>query len=89
MFFAQVMLNGKWNLIDTNGNLNSKQWFDRPYSFDENGIALVELNKKYNFIDIYGNLLSKEWFNSYWNASHFEEELLKLSNYKYVNKLCQ
>ena len=30
MFFAQVMLNGKWNLIDTNGNLNSKQWFDRP-----------------------------------------------------------
>ena len=89
MFFAQVMLNGKWNLIDTNGNLNCKQWFDRPYSFDENGIAIVELNKKYNFIDIYGNLLSKEWFNSYWNASHFEEELLNISNYKHVNKLCQ
>ena len=26
-----------------------------------------------------GNLLSKEWFDSYWDASHFEEELLNIS----------
>ena len=58
-----------------NGNSLSKQWFDYISSF-KNGFALVELNKKYNFIDIYGNLLSKEWFCSYWDASHFEEELL-------------
>ena len=40
MFFAQVMLNGKWNLIDTNGNLNSKQWFD-------NFVDAAELSKNY------------------------------------------
>ena len=83
MVFAQVMLNGKWNLIDTNGNLNSKQWFDRPYSFNENGIAIVELNKKYNFIDIYGNLLSKEWFNSYW------EQHLWYEKYSFILKNVQ
>ena len=30
--FAVVMLNNKYNFIDVNGNLLSKQWFD---SFDE------------------------------------------------------
>ena len=58
-----------------NGNSLSKQWFDYISSF-KNSFARVSLNKKYNFIDIYGNLLSKEWFGSYWDASHFEEELL-------------
>ena len=33
-----------------------------------------------------GNLLSKEWFDSYWDANHFEEELLNISNYKHVNE---
>ena len=77
MFFAQVMLNGKWNLIDTNGNLNSKQWFDRPYSFDENGFALVELNNKWNFIDANGNFLSEQWFDSSYDAIRFRKEFLK------------
>ena len=57
-----VRLNDKFNFIDTNGNLLSKQWFDYIYEF-ENGIAMVELNYKWNFIDINGKVLSKQWFD--------------------------
>ena len=57
------MLNGKWNLIGTNGNLLSQQWFDNIYSFNKNGLAQVELNRKWNLIDKNGNLLSKQWFD--------------------------
>ena len=57
------MLNGKCNLIDVNGKLLSKQWFDEIYGF-KNGIAKVKLNKKWNFIDVNGNLLSEQWFDS-------------------------
>ena len=76
MFFAQVMLNGKWNLIDTNGNFLSKQWFDEIYGF-KNGIALVELNNKWNFIDANGNFLSEQWFDSSYDAIRFRKEFLK------------
>ena len=58
-----VELNDKWNLIYTNGNLLSKQWFDCVYKFDKNGIAQVMLNDKWNFIDTNGNFLSKQWFD--------------------------
>ena len=40
------------NLIDTNCNLLSEQWFDWIDNFDENGFAQVKLNKKWNFIDV-------------------------------------
>ncbi len=60
---AKVMLNDKWNLIDTNGNLLSKQWFDYISSF-KNSFAEVMLNGKCNFIDVNGNLLSQKWFDN-------------------------
>ena len=60
---AKVMLNDKWNLIDTNGNLLSKQWFDYISSF-KNSFAKVMLKGKLNFIDVNGNLLSKQWFDN-------------------------
>ena len=53
--FAGVRLNGKWNFINTNGQLLSNQWFDDVYSFDD-GFADVKLNGKWNLIDAKGNL---------------------------------
>lgn len=60
---AKVELNDKFNLIGTNGNFLSKQWFDIITDFDENGIAQVSLNHKWNLIDINGNFLSQQWFD--------------------------
>ena len=70
-------INKKRNLIDTNGNLLSQQWFDNIFSFNKNGIAQVELNRKWNLIDKNGKLLSKQWFDSYDDAYYFMRELLK------------
>ncbi len=60
---AKVELNDKFNLIGTNGNFLSKQWFDNITDFDENGIAQVMLNHKWNLIDINCNFLSQQWFD--------------------------
>lgn len=51
------------NLIDTNGNLLSDQWFDGIWKFEE-GLAAVVLNGKYNFIDTKGRLISNQWFDN-------------------------
>ena len=59
---AKVSLNDKWNFIDTNGNLLSKQWFDYISSF-KNSFAKVRLNGKYNLIDKNGKLLYQQWFD--------------------------
>ena len=37
--------------------------FDNIYSFNKNGIAIVELNEKFNFIDVNGNFISEHWFD--------------------------
>ena len=60
---AKVMLNDKWNLIDTNGNLLSKQWFDYISSF-KNSFAKVMLNGKLNLIDVNGKLVYQQWFDN-------------------------
>ena len=60
--FAGVRLNGKWNYIDTNGQLVSNQWFDMVYGFN-NGFAWVRLNGKMNFINTNAQLLSNQWFD--------------------------
>lgn len=66
--FAGVELNRKWNYINTEGQLLSKQWFDNVWSFNE-GFAKVELNDKVNFINTEGQLLSNQWFDDTWNFS--------------------
>ena len=60
--FSVVMLNDKYNFIDTEGKLLSERWFDGAYCFSE-GFALIYLNGKYNFIDTEGNLLSEHWYD--------------------------
>lgn len=65
--FAVARLNGKYNFINTEGQLLSNQWFDWAGNFNE-GFAIVKLNDKYNFINTEGQLLSKQWFE---DASDF------------------
>ena len=50
-----VLLNNKWNFIDSNGRLLSNQWFDELYYF-EDGFAKVKLNGKDGKIDRCGKL---------------------------------
>ena len=76
---AKVELNNKWNFIDTNGNLLSKQWFDY-ISYFENGFAKVMLNNKYNFIDVNCNLLSKQWFYIVYDFNEYGISKVKLNN---------
>ena len=61
--FSAVKLNGKWNFIDTDGELLSKQWFDSCWDFCEK-FAKVRLNGNWNFINTDGKLLSKQWFDA-------------------------
>ena len=75
---AKVELNNKWNFIDTNGNLLSKQWFDY-ISYFENGFAKVMLNNKYNFIDVNCNLLSKQWFYIVYDFNEYGISKVKLN----------
>ena len=57
--FAKVFLNGKWNYINTEGQLLSKQWFDAAGNFNK-GFVVVRLNgKRYN-LDKEGNLTLAE-----------------------------
>ena len=60
--FAVVILNEKYNFIDTSGKMLSEQWYDWAGNFHE-GFALVELNGKYNFINTKGELLSEQWYD--------------------------
>lgn len=64
--FATVVLNDKYNFINTKGQLLSKQWFDSVRNFKE-GFASVYLSDKYNFIDTEGKLLSQQWFDMAWD----------------------
>ena len=62
--FARVKLTGKWNFINTRGELLWKgdKWFDDCSDFN-NGFAKVKLTGKYNFINTRGELLSNEGFD--------------------------
>ena len=60
--FARVKLTGKWNFINTHGELLCNEWFDFCYDFSE-GFAVVKLNEKCNFINTRGELLCNEWFD--------------------------
>ena len=63
--FAQVKLNDKYNIINTEGNLLfPNQWFDFIGDIKE-GFYLVKQDNKYNYINTEGNLLSSnQWFDA-------------------------
>lgn len=54
--YAMVVLNGKYNYINTKGKYISKQWFDYCSDFFCDGYAVVELNDK--------------WYKVYKNGNH-------------------
>ena len=60
--FACVILNNKYNFINTNNQLISDTWFDDCGNF-HNGFAIVALNHKWNFINTNGQLISDTWFD--------------------------
>ena len=62
--YAVIILNNKFNWIDTEGNLLfPNRWFDCCGDFN-NGYAPVELNNKWTLIDTKGNLLfPNQWFD--------------------------
>ena len=82
--FARVKLNYKYNFINTEGRILSKQWFDCAYDFSE-GFAKVFLNGKWNYINTEGQLLSKQWFDA---AKDFNEgfAIVRLNGkYNFIN----
>jgi hypothetical protein len=68
--FAIVRLNGKYNFINTDGEIISDKWFESVENFN-NGWAKVQLNKKWNLINTDGKIASNEWFDK---VSNFEED---------------
>ena len=62
--YAGVLLNNKWNLVDTQGKLFfPNQWFDDIGDFYD-GYVRVKLNNKWNYINSQGKLLSpNQWFD--------------------------
>ena len=66
--FAKVKIDGKWNFINTEGEILSEQWFGNACNFSE-GFARVELDGKYNFINTEGEIVSEQWFNFTWDFS--------------------
>ena len=72
--FVRVMLNNKWNYINTEGKLLSDIWFYNVCWFYD-GVAMVELNNKWNYINKEGKLISDTWFDDAWD---FKEGFAKV-----------
>ena len=83
--FARVVLNGKYNHINTDGKLLSNQWFDYVGCFNK-GYALVELNDKWNFINKEGKLLSNQWFDGIWDFGEWFARVELNGKWNYTNK---
>ena len=82
--FAAVKLNGKWNFINTEGEILSKRWFDDTWRFSE-GFAVVELDGKRNFINTKGEILSEQWFDNAWNFSEGIASVKLNGKYNFIN----
>ena len=79
--FALVGLNGEWNLINHEGQLISKQWFDHVTYFID-GFAKVMIKGMWNFIKTDGQLLSKYWFD---DIKNFQKGFARVRIYNLYN----
>ena len=78
--------NGRYNLINSDGDFLSDKWFDYVYDYFEDSYVKVELNQKYNFINKNGEYLFDKWFD---NVSYFEDGYVKVKlndKYNFINK---
>ena len=82
--FATVVLNDKYNFINTKGQLLSQQWFDSVWNFKE-GFDKVKLNGKYNFINTEGQLLSQQWFDSVRNFKEGFASVYLSDKYNFID----
>ena len=82
--FATVVLNDKYNFINTKGQLLSQQWFDSVWNFKE-GFDRVKLNGKYNFINTEGQLLSQQWFDSVRNFKEGFASVYLSDKYNFID----
>lgn len=57
-----VCLRGRWNAIDSSGNLISKMWYSFIQPFSDGFALIMNDALKYNFIDVRGKLLSNKWY---------------------------
>ena len=82
--YGNVILNGKRNLITTEGKLVSEQWWDECWNFWD-GYARVWLDNKCNHITPNGNPISEQWWQ--W-CSDFQDGRAKVKldgKYNYIN----
>lgn len=80
--YLLIVKDQKYNLINLNGELLFKKWYenlDIPYE----GFAVVRENNKYNYLDMNENLLSDTWFDY---ARPFEDNtaVVRLNNQEYL-----
>ena len=83
--FAKAKLNGKWNFINTKGQLLSEQWFEDMWKFKE-GFAQVKLNGKWNFINTEGQILSKQWFDDACNFNEGFAAVMLNGKWNFINR---
>ena len=82
--FAVVKLSGKFNFINTRGELLCNEWFNSCGDFSY-GFAAVKLSGKWNFINTRGELLCNEWFN---NCGDFSDGFARVKlndKYNFIN----
>lgn len=59
---VQRVSDNKYNLINADGKLLSKQWFDWVSDFYGEVAVVVRGNGDHNFINKQGNIISEQWF---------------------------
>ena len=90
--FARVKKDGKYNFINTNGNLISDKWFEHQYHLHDftNGFSLITKEDgywdfKYNFIDTKGNLISNTWFDQAMDFKNGFARIVKDNKGNYID----
>ena len=82
--YAIVILNEKWNLINTNGDFIGDQWFDDVGNFS-NGYAIVQLNGKFNFINPNGEFIGNKWFDDVDNFNNGYARVRLNGQHNFIN----
>ena len=82
--FAAVKLSGKYNFINTRGELLCNEWLDYCGDFS-NGFAAVKLSGKWNFINTRGELLCNEWLDYCGDFSNGFARVRRNRKYNFIN----
>ncbi len=75
------------NIIDTNGKLYSKEWFDEVDENIKDGCLLVKNNGKYNFVGKNGELIGDEWYDGAFPFNLGVATIVKKTSYYRYSKI--